>query len=367
MIAGALATIDLSVIAQNLRVLQGMCGTSEVAATIKADGYGLGALPLAKTLYQTGCRSFYVAHLEEALSLRALHTDTTIYVLHGIPENSEAEAFANNITPIITDLDALARMRNAAKKIGKTIPVNVHVDTGMNRIGFSQSEWQTLCTTPSLLKGLDVKMVMSHFACSDEPLHPMNEQQRMKFIGATKHFGSTKKTLANSHGVFLGPNMHFDQVRPGRALSGTGGLAGLKNALSVHAPIIQLRSIDSEGSVGYGATQRVQKGMRLAALAYGYADGLHRVFSNNDQTANHHFYLHGIAVPIMGRISMDLVMVDVSKVPENLVHVGGMVEIVGEHQSVDDLAAHIGSIGYELMTHIGTRVERRYINDDPSK
>lgn len=155
--------------------------------------------------------------------------------------------------------------------------------------------------------------------------------------------------------------MHFDQVRPGRALSGTGGLTGLKNALSVQAPIIQLRSIDSEGSVGYGASHCVQKGMRLAALAYGYADGLHRAFSNNDQTANHHFYLHGIAVPIMGRISMDLVMVDVSKVPENLVHVGGMMEIVGTHQSVDELAAQIGTIGYELMTHLGNRIERRYI------
>ncbi len=361
MIAGPLATIDLGVIAENLLTLQIMCGNTEVAATIKADGYGLGAIRLAKTLYGAGCRTFYVAHLEEALAVRALHADTTIYVLHGIPKGHETEAFEKNITPIITDLGTLTRMRETAKNIGKAIPVNLHVDTGMNRIGFGATEWNMLVHTPSLIDGVDVKMVMSHFACSDEPLHPMNEQQREKFIGATKHFVSAKKTLANSHGVFLGSQMHFDQVRPGRALSGTNGLKGLKNALSVHAPIIQLRSIDSNGTVGYGATQRVQKGMRLAALAYGYADGLHRVFSNSDQTTGHHFYLHGIAVPVIGRVSMDLVMVDVSKVPENLVHVGGMVEIVGAHQSIDDWAAQIGTIGYELMTHLGNRIERSYI------
>jgi alanine racemase len=365
--AGPIATIDLGIIADNYRVLQRICGAADVAATIKADAYGLGAKRIAQTLYKAGCRSFYVAHFEEALAIRTLHADTTVFVLHGIPANTEAEAHANNITPIITDFEALERITALGKKLEKNIAINLHRDTGMNRIGFSASEWDTLIATPDKLNGCDVTWVMSHFACSDEPQHPMNEQQYNEFIRATKLFPSAKKTLANSHGIFLGKQMHFDQVRPGRALSGigtagTGTTFGLKNALALHAPIIQLRSIDSDCTVGYGATQRVEKSMRLAALAYGYADGLHRASSNTDQTKDHHFYLHGIAVPIIGRISMDLVMVDVSKVAEHLVNIGDRVEIVGEHQSVDDFAAQIGTIGYELMTHMGHRVERNYID-----
>ena len=362
MTSGAIATIDCGVVADNFRALQTMCGHAEVAATIKADAYGLGATQISKTLVDAGCRSFYVAHYSEALQLRAIHKSITIFVLHGIPAGFEKEAQQHNITSIITDMGALERMRDAAKTSGKPIPVNLHIDTGMNRIGFSEQEWFTLCSTPHLLDGLQVNWVMSHFACSDEPHHPMNERQRHHFIKATKHFTSAKKTLANSHGIYLGKHMHFDQVRPGRALYGTNGLSGLKNALSLHAPIIQLRSIDSDCTVGYGATHRVQEGMRLAALAYGYADGLHRTFSNHDQAEAHHVYLHGIAVPIMGRVSMDLMIVDVSLVPEHLVHVGAMVEIAGPHRSIDDFAAQIGTIGYELMTQIGPRVERRYIN-----
>ena len=365
--SGAIATIDCGVVAGNFRALQAMCHGAEVAATIKADAYGLGAPQIAKTLVEAGCRSFYVAHYSEALQLRAQHKDVTIFVLHGIPAGAEQGAHQHNITSIITDLGALERMRDAAKAIGKKIQVNIHIDTGMNRIGLSESEWYKLSETHSLLEGIDTKWVMSHFACSDEPHNQMNEHQREKFIKATKHFAASKKTqckltLANSHGIYLGKQMHFDQVRPGRALSGTNGLSGLKNALSLHAPIIQLRSIDSDGTVGYGATHRVQQGMRLAALAYGYADGLHRAFSNHDHAEKHHVYLHGIPVPIMGRVSMDLVMVDVSLVPEHLVHVGAMVEIAGTHQSIDDFATQIGTIGYELMTGLGQRIERHYLH-----
>ncbi len=367
--SGAIATIDCQAVADNFRTLQSMCGHSEVAATIKADAYGLGATQIAHTLAQAGCTTFYVAHYSEALNLRTQHPNATIFVLHGIPVGAEVDAHHHGITPIITDLGALERMRSAAHIVGKPISVNLHLDTGMNRIGFSDAEWFTLCSTPSLLDGIHADWVMSHFACSDEPDHPMNEHQRHKFIKATKQFATSKTThskltLANSHGIFLGKHTHFDQVRPGRALSGTNGLAGLKNALSLHAPIIQLRSIDSDGTVGYGATHHVQQGMRLAALAYGYADGLHRAFSNHDHAQTRHVYLHGIPVPIMGRISMDLVMVDVSLVPEHLVHLGAMVEIAGTHQSIDDFAAQIGTIGYELMTGLGQRIERRYLNCD---
>jgi alanine racemase len=358
--SGAVATIDLNVIAENYRSLQIRCATAQVAATIKADGYGLGAIPIANTLHDAGCRNFYVAHLDEALALRAVIPNCTIYVLHGIPVGAEIDANQKNIIGILTHLGAVERMRDSAKLLNQKIPVVLHVDTGMNRIGFCETQWRALYTNPDLLKGLDVHMVMSHFACSDEPDHPMNEIQRQIFVKATEHFTNTKKSLANSHGIYLGQQMHFDQVRPGRALTGTTGLTGLKNALSVHAPIIQLRSIDSAGSVGYGATQQVQKGTRLAALAYGYADGAPRSLSNSDTNKRHHFFLHGIAVPLVGRISMDLMMVDVSDVPEHLVHEGAMVEIVGSHQSIDDLAAQIGTLGYELMTHMGHRVERRY-------
>jgi alanine racemase len=363
----AVATIDLNAIAANYRALKNICNTVEVAATIKANAYGLGAKTIEQTLYKTGCRSFYVAHYSEALELRALHTDTTLFVLHGIPNGAEAEAQHNTITGIVTDLGALARLQHHAKTSGKICAANLHVDTGMNRLGFSAKEWATLKTIPALLDGINVTHVMSHFACSDEPAHAMNKQQQQKFITETKTFSTAKLSLCNSHGIFLGNDMHFDQVRPGRALTGTN-ITGtpipansLKNALSLHAPILQLRSIDSYESVGYGAMQRVKAGSRLATLALGYADGLPRSFSNNDQVQTHHFYLHGTPVPLVGRVSMDLIVVDVSHVPEATIQIGDMVEIAGTHQRIDDVAAQIGTIGYELMTQIGHRIERNYI------
>jgi len=355
-----LATIDLNAITHNYRFLQHQCGNVPVAAVLKANAYGLGTIPIAKTVYAAGCRRFYVAHYEEALELRSVLPDVTLSVFHGVPSGAEDDALEKNITPIINDLGALERMRDVAKKLDKPIAITLHRDTGMNRLGFGTAEWNTLTHSPELLAGLNVTTIMSHLACPETPAHPMNEQQHATFINAAKHFPAAQKSLCNSYGIFLGPHMHYNEVRSGRALSGIIQQPELKSALSIHAPIVQLRLIDSDGAVGYGATQSVKKDMRMAILAYGYADGLQRAFSNNDQDQQHHFYIHGYAVPLVGRVSMDLSVVDVSQVPEHLIHVGGMVEIAGPHQSLDALARQIGSIDYEVMTQMGNRVERRY-------
>lgn len=362
---GLTATIDLNAVADNIRSLQRAAGKAEVAGVIKAEGYGLGMKEIAATLYACGCRSFYTAHLWEAVEARRHFPDTRIAPLNGLAAGSEAETLAHGITPVIYDLGSLERFRKAAQKTGKKVSVILFVDTGINRLGFETQDWQRLGNDPGLLEGLHPAIVMSHLACADEPQHEMNGKQLAAFREAVKFFPNAKKSFANSPSIFLGPEYHFDEVRPGRALSGMR-FPGLEQnpltpALTLEAPILQVRSIDRDGTVGYGATQRVTKGMRLATIAAGYADGVLRGFSNSDENRTHFFSLGGNKVPVVGRISMELTVIDVSAVPESFAHPGARVEIAGPSRDIDQQAESAGTIGYELMTLIGQRVERRYI------
>ena len=362
---GLTATIDLNAVADNVRALQRAAGSAEVAGVIKSDAYGLGMKEIAATLYACGCRSFYTAHLWEAVEARRAFPDIRVAPLNGIAAGREAETLSHGVTPVIYDLASLERFRNAAQKTGKKIPVILFIDTGINRLGFEAQDWRRLGSEPALLEGLHPAMVMSHLACADEPKHELNKKQLAAFVEAVKLFPNTKKSFANSPSIFLGPEYHFDEVRPGRALSGMR-LAGVKQnpltpALTLQAPILQVRSIDRDGAVGYGATQHVTKGMRLATLAAGYSDGVLRGFGNSDENRAHFFSLGGHKVPVVGRISMELTVIDVSAVPESLAHAGALVEIAGPARDIDAQAESAGTIGYELMTLIGQRVERRYI------
>lgn len=363
---GVTAIVDLSAIAANYLSLQALARGAETAAAVKANAYGLGVVEVSSTLYAAGCRSFYVAHYEEALELRPhLPSNASVFAMHGIPAGAEAESLLLNITAVINEPGALERMRDCASQCDVKIPVVLHVDTGMNRLGFSAAEWDHIRQDSKLVEGLSVGTVMSHLACSDEPEHRLNALQLQRFMAAAKAFPYAKKSLANSCGIFLGKDYHFDQVRPGRGLSGTNLPPGLKNplkqALRLVAPILQLRCVDSDTSVGYGAVHHVKKGTRLATLSAGYADGLPRAFGNTDAKQTSVFYIASTPVPLIGRVSMDLIVVDVSAVPENLLRVGMEIEIVGEGQSIDHLALEAGTIGYEVMTHLLPRVERRYI------
>jgi alanine racemase len=359
---GVTATIDLSLIQANYRLLQSLAPKSEMTAVVKANGYGLGMIEVSKTLAEAGCPRFYTALYAEAVALRAALPSAAITPMHGIAPGEEAEALRLNITPSLHDLASLERMRKFAKAQNKTISVTLHVDTGMNRLGFGASEWEKLKNDLSLLEGIKVDTVMSHFACSDEPNNPMNEQQRGRLNEAAKLFPAAKKSLANSHGIFLGPNYHFDQCRPGRALWGTNvpqAQTQPRQVVRITAPLLQVRRVDSDGTVGYGATHPAKKGAVFATLSAGYADGILRSLSNPPAASR--FYIGKHAAPIVGRVSMDLIVIDVSNIPENLVHPGAEIEISGPQQSMDELATAAGTIGYELLTHIAARVERKYI------
>lgn len=363
---GVTATIDLNMIAANYRLLQQRAPHSEMAGVVKANGYGLGADEIAKTLYACGCRTFYVALYTEALSLRKTIPDGVIAVLGGIPPGAKQEAHDQRITPVINDLAALARWRELATTLDIELDAILHIDTGMNRTGLDAFEFAKLKeNNTTLTRGVNITHVMSHLACSDEPDHAMNQQQLSMFRDVSAAFPTAKKSFANSCGVFLGADYHFDQCRAGRALPGMDlppvFATEMNQALRLTAPIISLRSIDRDGTVGYAATQHVKKGARLATLAAGYADGVLRSLSNRDQPPHSHFYLGSHKVPLVGRVSMDLIVVDVSAVPEQLAQPGALVDLAGPHQTVDQLATAAGTIGYELLTHIAARVRRVYV------
>lgn len=358
---GLTATIDLAAIAANYQALCQLAAPAEIAAVVKADAYGLGAATLAPFLYRQGCRSFYVAHYKEALALRPLLPATIMLApLHGIPDGAERESRHHGITPVINDPAALERMARRAP--GALL---VHVDTGMNRLGFSLAQYQNLAANPQAWAGCTIHTVISHLACADIPDHPHNSLQLQRFITAAAATPQAKKSFASSHGAFLGAAYHGDQLRIGRALSGTllsPQLANpLRMALRLTAPIVQCRTVEADGWVGYGAGQRVKKGTRLATLAVGYGDGIPRDLSNDDQQQQHIFYHGNTALPLVGRVSMDLTVVDVSHVAEALLNATPEVTLVGDPQSLDALAASAGTLGYEVMTQLLPRVVRRYV------
>jgi alanine racemase len=354
-------TINLAAIAANYRLMQARAPHVDMAAVVKADGYGMGAVKVTETLVAADCKNVYAANYDEALILRDRFPALGIAVFAGVPAGAEKDSIQKNITPVITDLGALHRLR--AKSPAPTIIL--HVDTGMNRLGFDAREWQELLDHRDHLEGVKVGYLLSHLACPDEFNHPMNAKQLQRFTACAAHFPSTKKSLSSSFGVLLGDDYHFEQCRIGRALYGMNippeYKTTLRHAVTLTAPILMLREMDRNMSVGYGATQHMKKGARLATIACGYADGIFRSLSNSDAHHAAHFHIQGHKAPIVGRVSMDLITLDISAVPEHLAHGGAEVELAGRYQSIDDLAAMAGTIGYEVLTRLGERVKRIYV------
>jgi alanine racemase len=319
---------------------------------VKADAYGIGIEPAAKALAKTGCRTFFVAVPGEGVRLRKAVPDAIVYILAGIVPGSLPTLIANNLRPV---LNSLADIREwaTAKSEGATTGSAVHVDTGMNRLGITPAEARTLDTSriaPSL--------VMSHLVISEEPGHPLNRQQRDAFLAVRAAMPGVPASLANSAGVYLGPDYHFDLVRPGIVLY--GATPGPKVAAPMHvvvtaeARILTIRDANPGETVGYGATRRLTRPTRIAVLAAGYADGYHRITH-----AEAHVHIRGARAPLLGRVSMDLLAVDVTDIPDAAR--GDWAELFGPHVPVDEVAALAGTVGYEFLTGLGRRYERRYV------
>ncbi|SNB68107.1 alanine racemase [Arboricoccus pini] len=358
--AGAVLTVDLDAVVANYRLLTRMLGGRRCAAVVKADAYGLGAEPVARKLQAAGCRHFFVAHLTEALSLRpVLDKTNNIFVLNGLNPGSEIHAVRHNITPVLNSIEQLHAWRQQAMLSYRTLPAVLQLDTGMSRLGLSQSELDSLIASPHYLEGIDLQFVMSHLACADEPDHPANRMQLENFVSMRRHLPAIPASFANSAGIFLGSAYQADLGRPGIALYGAHPGANrstpLSPAVKLEAKIVQLREIEAGAGVGYGHAFISSKATRLATISVGYADGWMRSLSGRGCA-----FLDDQPLPIVGRVSMDSMTLDVSMVPPSKLRPGALVELIGPHQSVDDIAAHAGTIGYEILTGLGTRYARRY-------
>jgi alanine racemase len=359
--AGALLTIDLGAICANYRLLRERVGAGACAAVIKADGYGLGAARVAPALAAAGCRHFFVAHLDEAIALRPhLSESAALYVLHGSPPAVEAEFLAHRLIPVLNSLLQVDAWAALARAKGEALPAILQVDTGMSRLGLSARELATVAEDPHCLDGIELRYVMSHLACAEQQEHPMNAQQLTAFRQALQRLPRAPASFANSSGIFLGPDYHFDLARPGAALYGVAPVAGAPNPMCqvvrLQGKVIQVRRIEAGTAVGYSARYRAPSARRIATVSVGYADGYLRSLSDRAVA-----WFGDTALPLVGIVSMDTISLDVSDLPEDALQPGSLVDLINERQTVDALAQAAGTIGYEILTSLGGRYARDYV------
>ncbi len=358
--AGAVLTIDLDALAANYRLLAGRAGGAECAAAVKADAYGTGLTTTAPVLAKAGARTFFVADLNEAMALRALLPDVAIGVFNGLMPGCEADYVAHDLLPVLNHLGEVERWSALAGRESRPLPAFLHIDTGMNRLGLGPDELAVLSDAPERLNGIALKAIMSHLACADEAGNPMTARQKDAFGAALSRLPKSPASLANSSGIFRGPEYHFDIVRPGCALYGINPTPETANPMRrvVHlaAQVLQVRNVDSPMTVGYGATHRIARAAKIATIAVGYADGYLRSLG-----ACGRVWIAGKPAPVVGRVSMDLITVDVSELPEDEAQPGAMAEIIGDDRDPDQIAREAGTIGYEILTALGRRYARRTI------
>jgi alanine racemase len=339
----ATLTIDLDAIAANWRALDAKTAC-ETAAVVKADGYGCGADRVARRLAREGARRFFVAVAEEGAALRqALGPGPEINVFSGHMPGDTDMIHDLALTPMINSLDQMLRHLEALPGH----PFGIQLDTGMNRLGMEPAEWAAL---RDIATQQGLTLVMSHLACADEPDHPMNAQQLRVFNEVTAGL-DVPRSLAATGGILLGPEYHFDVTRPGVGLYGGLPFADAQPAVHVSVPVIQVRDVEPGETVGYGNTWQAQTPARIATIAAGYADGIIRAMGPKTSV-----WVGDTACPIVGRISMDLIGVDVTALDGD----PDAVELLGHHNSVDMLADAAGTIGYEILTSLGARYRRRY-------
>ena len=360
---GGLLSIDLAAIEANWRMLASTTVPVECAAVVKGDGYGCGLEPVTQTLSRAGCRTFFVADVAEGRRVRALAPEATIYVLSGIMPGS-AQAFANDyLQPVINSTTELAEWDAFVAINTWRGGAALHIDTGMNRLGLTMDE--AVAIAPRLQsESHGFTLLMSHLACADVPDHPMNDQQIRQFREIRILYRGLASSLANSSGIFLGGTVYCDLVRPGVALYGVNPTPGRKNPMrpvvELKGRIIQVRTVGKGETVGYGATFTAGRQSRIAVVAVGYADGFLRSASASKGKSAAEVVVAGRRCPVAGRVSMDLFAVDVTSLPEGTVRRGDLATLIGDGMSIDDLAAAMGTIGYELLTNLGRRYHRVY-------
>jgi len=356
-------TVDLDAIVANWRKLEKTAVPAECAGVVKANAYGCGTEPVARALAAAGCKTFFVATLDEAAAVRAAVPSATIYTLDGFFQNS-GEGYARiDCRPVIGDLNELAEWDVFCRRTGWSGGAAIHIDTGMNRLGLTIAEAQGII--PRINAGdHGITLVMSHLVSAEQLNSPINARQLTTFREIASLFSGVPASLSNSSGIFLGAQFQFDMVRPGAALYGVNPTPEADNPMQpvveIKARIVQLRNIERGETVGYGGTWTARRPTRLAIVSAGYADGYFRAASANDGTRGAEVIVAGKRCPVAGRISMDLMAIDVTDLPANAARRGHMVTLLGEGITVDELAHHFGTIGYEVLTSLGSRYARLY-------
>lgn len=356
--------VDLDAIAENYSRLSTHLKSGSCAAVVKAEAYGLGADPVAHRLRRIGCKHFFVATLSEGLALRTGGLkNVPIYVFGGVAKGEEKTFGEYSLSPVLNSLEQLERWGKYLKANAVKKPVSsiLHIDTGMRRLGLTAADVRTLAQKPQSITHALVSHYMTHLACADTPNHSMNKTQLAEVKAFLSLLPKRKMSFVNSSGIYLGKDYHYDLARPGCALYGINPTPHVKNPMlsvaHLTAPILQIRELATRESVGYGATYAGKKGDRIATVGIGYADGYFRHLSNQGQA-----FIAGVKAPLVGRVSMDTVMFDITHIPPAKLKADTRVEFIGKHQSVDDLAKQAGTIGYEVLTRISNRVKRLYIN-----
>lgn len=353
-------TIDLAALGRNYRKLVSMLAPVRAGAVVKADAYGLGAERVVRTLYGQGCRHFFVAQFIEAVRLRAaLAQDAQIFVLNGLQPGNEIACAEMGIVPVLNSLAQWRQWSAAARALKRCLPAVLQFDTGMSRLGFPSEERAELAAALRDGGNVEILFIMSHLASADEADGAQNGEQLAEMACIAEEFPGFDISFANSGGVFLGDAYHGVLARPGIALYGGAPNAGPENPMepvvSLDVAVVQTRSVPEGTKVGYGGAHVTQAETRLATIAAGYADGLPRSLSGRGAV-----YFRGIRLPIVGRVSMDSITVDISALPEGALTLGSLVEVLGPHQTLEDIARDADTISYEILTGLGDRYHRQY-------
>ena len=365
-LAGGRLTVDLGALVRNWQKLAVLAPSAETGAVVKADAYGLGAEPVVRALAKAGCRTFFVAFSHEGAAVHKAAPEARIFVLTGAEAPEYGAYVKSGLTPMLSSGEQL-RLWLAE---GPPLPFGINADTGMNRLGLHAGEAAMLGADGAILQAAGLCHIMSHLACADDPAHPMNMQQLKVFQRLAEIHSDVESSLANSAGIFLGSAFHFDVTRPGIALYGGEAVNGVPNPMEpvarLETRVLQIRNAKAGETVSYGAAVTLQRDTRIAVCGTGYADGFHRAsgagvaMRKTGQPAGFGF-IAGKKVPILGRVTMDLTMFDVTRLPEGAVKIGDFIELFGGNIALDDAARAAGTIGYEMLTGLGARCSRQYL------
>jgi alanine racemase len=357
---GGILTVDLAALAANYRTLRDIAEPASVAAVVKADAYGLGVARAAPALAGAGCRTFFVTTLEEGIALRGILDEADIHVFNGAPRGGEGLLVESRLTPVLNSLEDIHAWLAAIAGHGAR-HADLQLDTGMSRQGLNAAEAEELTEDHNLLAALAIDVLISHLACADEPAHPLNRRQLERFNAMRSRIPARRASISASSGIFLGHDFHFDLARAGVALYGVNPTPGKPNPMAqvirLQGKILQVRDVDTPETVGYGATHRVAAPRRIATVALGYADGYPWSLGNRGIA-----YVGEHRTPVVGRVSMDLISLDVTDVPPEQARPGAAADLIGPRNPIEEVAAAAGTIPYELLTRLGPRLDRVYLD-----